>query len=57
MVDVLVIGGGNAALCAALPGKPARPCCCWRLRRGNGEAETLSTRGIFAVCTMLRRMF
>lgn len=57
MVDVLVIGGGNAALCAALTAREAgASVLLLEAAPRNGGAVTLSTRVICVVCTMRRRM-
>ncbi|VEA78289.1 TcuA: flavoprotein used to oxidizetricarballylate to cis-aconitate [Salmonella enterica subsp. arizonae] len=56
MVDVLVIGGGNAALCAALTAREAgASVLLLELPRGNGAAETLSIHETCVVCMMRRR--
>ncbi len=57
MVDVLVIGGGNAALCAALTAREAgASVLLLEAARENGAAEILSTHETCAVCMMRRRM-
>ena len=39
--DVIVVGGGNAALCAALSAQPkGRACWCWSARRPPNAAAT-----------------
>ncbi|WP_227661525.1 FAD-dependent oxidoreductase [Klebsiella pneumoniae] len=56
MVDVLVIGGGNAALCAALTAREAgASVLLLEAAPRSGAAATRSTRVTCAVCTMRRR--
>jgi succinate dehydrogenase/fumarate reductase flavoprotein subunit len=46
-LDVLVIGGGNAALCAALMAAKQVPVsCCWSRRPESGAAAIPFTRAI-----------
>ena len=49
--DVLVVGGGNAALCAAITAREAgAACCCWSTRprafRGGNSRHTRNLRAM-----------
>ena len=55
--DVLVIGGGNAALCAALMAREAGArVLLLSPRRAHGAAATPPTPATCAACTMHRKM-
>ena len=51
--DVAVLGGGNAALCAALTAREAgaRVIVVESAPRATSEGETAATRAIFGACT------
>ena len=51
-LDILVIGGGNAALNAAITARHAGAACwCWRARRSSFAAATVATPATSATCT------